>query len=157
MRARHFVACDYGAALAGPFDLVVSNPPYVASADIATLAPEVREHDPRHALDGGADGLAAYRAIAADAPRLLEPGGHLVVEIGAGQERAVGDLFAAERACNRRRHATTFPGIARALAATVALVTMRNSSATGPEDPKNRLECRKRPIRVSSRNRSQDW
>jgi len=90
-----FLASDYGAALAGPFDLVVSNPPYVASADIATLAPEVRKHDPHHALEGGPDGLAPYRAIATDAPRLLKPGGHLVVEIGAGQERAVGDLFAA--------------------------------------------------------------
>ena len=90
-----FRASDYGAALAGPFDLVVSNPPYVASADIATLAPEVRKHDPHHALEGGPDGLAPYRAIATDAPRLLKPGGHLVVEIGAGQERAVGDLFTA--------------------------------------------------------------
>ena len=78
---------------ARPFDLVVSNPPYIASAEIATLAPEVREHDPLHALDGGADGLAAYRAIAAVAPRLLRPAGHLVVEIGAGQERDVELLF----------------------------------------------------------------
>ena len=90
-----FLASDYGAALEGTFDLVVSNPPYVASADIAALAPEVREHDPRHALDGGPDGLSAYRAIAADAPRLLRPDGHLVVEIGAGQERPVTSLFAA--------------------------------------------------------------
>jgi release factor glutamine methyltransferase len=90
-----FVACDFGAALAGPFDLVVSNPPYIASAEIATLSPEVREHDPHRALDGGTDGLAAYRAIAADAPRLLSPTGHLVVEIGAGQEAAVSGLFAA--------------------------------------------------------------
>ena len=65
-RAR-FVACDYGAALAGGFDLVVSNPPYIATGEIATLAPEVRDFDPRPALDGGADGLDAYRAIAADA------------------------------------------------------------------------------------------
>jgi len=90
-----FVACDFGAALAGPFDLVVSNPPYIASAEIATLAPEVREHDPRGALDGGSDGLAAYRTIAAAAPRLLTPGGHLVVEIGAGQEGAVTALLEA--------------------------------------------------------------
>jgi release factor glutamine methyltransferase len=90
-----FVACDYGAALDGVFDLVVSNPPYIASFDIAGLAPEVREHDPHLALDGGNDGLAAYRAIAEIAPRLLAPGGHLVVEIGAGQERDVAELFAA--------------------------------------------------------------
>jgi release factor glutamine methyltransferase len=90
----HFVACDFGAALAGPFDLVVSNPPYIASAEIETLAVEVREHDPRGALDGGPDGLAAYRAIAADAPRLLGTSGHLLVEIGAGQEAAVSAIFA---------------------------------------------------------------
>ena len=89
-----FVVCDYGAALDGSFDLVVSNPPYVTSDDIASLAREVREHDPRRALDGGPDGLAAYRAIAADAPRLLRPAGHLVVEIGAAQERAVAEVFA---------------------------------------------------------------
>lgn len=84
-----FVVSDFGKALAGPFDLVVSNPPYIASAEIATLAPEVCEHDPRRALDGGADGLAAYRIIASDAPRLLAPTGHLVVEIGAGQAAPV--------------------------------------------------------------------
>jgi release factor glutamine methyltransferase len=89
-----FVVCDFGAAFGRLFDLVVSNPPYIASAEIATLAPEVREHDPRRALDGGADGLAAYRAIVADAPRLLSPTGHLVLEIGAGQEPAVTSLLA---------------------------------------------------------------
>jgi release factor glutamine methyltransferase len=91
-----FVACDFGTALGGPFDLVVSNPPYIASAEIATLASEVREHDPRGALDGGTDGLSAYRAIAADAPRLLRPTGHLIVEIGAGQEQAVTAVLEAE-------------------------------------------------------------
>ncbi len=88
-----FVACDFGAALAGGFDLVVSNPPYVARPDIASLAPEVREHDPALALDGGADGLDAYRAIAADAKRLLAPFGTLVLELGAGQAEAVGNLL----------------------------------------------------------------
>jgi release factor glutamine methyltransferase len=111
-----FMVSDYGAALEGPFDLVVSNPPYVASADIAGLAPEVRDHDPRRALDGGADGLAAYRTIAADAPRLLGPAGHLVVEIGAGQERQVGKLFAAAGlAIAGTRH--DLSGVARAIAA----------------------------------------
>ena len=89
-----FVACDFGAALAGRFDLVVSNPPYVASGDIAALPPEVR-HDPRRALDGGADGLDCYRTIAGQAPKLLKPGGHLVVELGIGQEPAVAALFRA--------------------------------------------------------------
>jgi len=86
-RAR-FVRCDFGAALAGGLDLVVSNPPYIASADIATLAPEVRR-DPRSALDGGADGLACYRSIAADARRLIGPAGHLVLELGISQEADV--------------------------------------------------------------------
>jgi len=89
-----FVACDFGAALAGSCDLVVSNPPYIATPDIATLAPEVRDFDPRGALDGGSDGLTAYRAIAADACRLLAPGGWLVVEVGIGQADAVTALLA---------------------------------------------------------------
>jgi release factor glutamine methyltransferase len=92
-RAR-FVACDYGAALAGGFDLVVANPPYIATQDIAALPPEVRSFDPRLALDGGADGLNAYRALAADAKRLLAPRGAIVVEIGIGQGNAVATLFA---------------------------------------------------------------
>jgi release factor glutamine methyltransferase len=79
-----FVACDYAHALSGPFDCIVCNPPYIATHDIATLSPEVRDYDPRLALDGGEDGLTGYRAIAADAPRLLAPGGSLVVELGAG-------------------------------------------------------------------------
>lgn len=89
------VACDIAAALRGPFDLIVSNPPYIASAEIAGLAPEVRDFDPRAALDGGPDGLAFYRAIAAVAPALLVPGGALVVELGAGQAPAVAALWAA--------------------------------------------------------------
>jgi release factor glutamine methyltransferase len=89
-----FVACDYGAALAGGCDLVVSNPPYIATREIATLAPDVRDFDPRAALDGGSDGLAAYRAIAADARRLLAPGGWLMVEVGIGQADAVTALLA---------------------------------------------------------------
>jgi release factor glutamine methyltransferase len=95
-RAR-FVACDFAAALTGSFDLVVANPPYVASGEIAQLAPEVREHDPRLALDGGPDGLQAYRAIAADLPRLLGTRGHMVIEVGAGQAPAVAALFAQRR------------------------------------------------------------
>ncbi len=86
-----FVACDFGAALAG-LDLVVSNPPYIPTSDIAALPAEVR-HDPVLALDGGHDGLAAYRAIAADARRLLGPGGHLAVELGAGMTGPVSQLF----------------------------------------------------------------
>ena len=69
----------------GPFDLIVSNPPYIPSADIDGLAREVRDFDPRLALDGGADGLDAYRAILPASVGLLAPGGRLIVEVGAGQ------------------------------------------------------------------------
>jgi len=88
-----FVAGDMAAGLAGPFDLIVSNPPYVARGEIARLEPEVRDYDPKLALDGGEDGLDAYRAIAAAAPRLLAPDGRLIVELGAGQELSVRTLF----------------------------------------------------------------
>jgi release factor glutamine methyltransferase len=112
-RAR-FIVSDFATGLTGRFDLVVSNPPYVATSDIATLAREVRDHDPRLALDGGTDGLAAYRAIAADAPRLL--GGHLVVEIGAGQQPDVEFLLAEKGlAIAAVRH--DLYGMARAVAA----------------------------------------
>jgi len=93
-RAR-FVTCNMAAALRGPFDAIVSNPPYIASGDIATLAPDVRDFDPHLALDGGTDGLDFYRAIAAAAPMLLAPGGALVVELGIGQAEPVAHLFAA--------------------------------------------------------------
>jgi release factor glutamine methyltransferase len=83
----------WGAALAGGFDLVVSNPPYIASGAIATLAPEVRDHDPRPALDGGRDGLAAYRAIAADLSRLSAPHGLAVLEIGHDQAESAAACF----------------------------------------------------------------
>ncbi|MDJ1157447.1 peptide chain release factor N(5)-glutamine methyltransferase [Chelatococcus sp. SYSU_G07232] len=89
-----FLVGDWGEPLAGGFDVVVSNPPYIESAAIADLDAEVREHDPRLALDGGADGLAAYRAIAADLPRLLAPGGIAALEVGLGQDLAVAALLA---------------------------------------------------------------
>jgi len=90
-----FVACDYAAALSGPFDLIVSNPPYIRSAEIADLATEVRDHDPRAALDGGADGLEAYRALIPQAARLLRPEGALVVEVGQGQSGDIEGLMTA--------------------------------------------------------------
>jgi release factor glutamine methyltransferase len=77
----------------GSFDLVVSNPPYIPSADIATLEPEVREHEPRLALDGGSDGLDAYRRLAYEIPNVLRPGGRFAVEIGFDQGEAVEALF----------------------------------------------------------------
>ena len=87
------IACDMAAGVQGQFDLVVSNPPYIARGEIASLAPEVRDYDPMMALDGGGDGLTAYRSISADAKRILAQGGRLFVEMGAGQEPAVRELF----------------------------------------------------------------
>lgn len=86
---------DWGTALAGGFDLVVANPPYIPAGEIDALAPEVAAHEPRAALAGGADGLAAYRAILADLPRLLAPGGLTILELGIGQAEAVQALAAA--------------------------------------------------------------
>ncbi len=77
----------------GGYDLVVSNPPYIPSADIDGLEPEVRDHEPRLALDGGPDGLDAYRLLAPEVMRLLRPGGLFAVEIGHDQARAVRPLF----------------------------------------------------------------
>ena len=75
------------------FDLIVANPPYIAHEEIAALQPEVRLFDPNQALDGGWDGLEAYRAIASQAARRLHPGGLLLLEIGAGQGEAVRRIF----------------------------------------------------------------
>ena len=86
---------DWGAGLEGPFDLIVSNPPYIASDEIAALALEVREHDPRLALDGGPDGLDAYRALAPQIARLLAPRGLFALEFGAGQGPEVAALLSA--------------------------------------------------------------
>ncbi|MET0710030.1 MAG: peptide chain release factor N(5)-glutamine methyltransferase, partial [Tardiphaga sp.] len=93
-RAR-FVACDYAAALKPRLDFIVSNPPYIRTKDIAGLATEVRAHDPLRALDGGVDGLDAYRIIAPQAVDLLAPGGWLVVEVGHDQSDEVATLMAA--------------------------------------------------------------
>ena len=85
---------DYCAGIEGPLDLVVSNPPYVRSIDIETLSREVREHDPMAALDGGADGLDGYHAIAEGVRRILRPGGAVIIEIGADQGNQVAQIFA---------------------------------------------------------------
>ena len=87
---------DWAGAAASGFDLIVSNPPYIASADIATLDPEVRRYDPMAALDGGADGLTAYRALALGIGAALAPGGAICVEAGAGQAEAIIEIFAQE-------------------------------------------------------------
>jgi release factor glutamine methyltransferase len=87
-----FAASDWAGAVRGPFDLMVSNPPYIASAAIPGLDAEVREHDPLLALDGGADGLEAYRILLGEAGRLLRPGGLAVLEIGYDQAAALRQL-----------------------------------------------------------------
>ncbi|KQZ31430.1 peptide chain release factor N(5)-glutamine methyltransferase [Caulobacter sp. Root1472] len=84
------------------FDLVVSNPPYIATEVIDTLEPEVRDHEPRLALDGGPDGLDAYRVLAGEILRVLKPGAMFAVEIGYDQSQAVEDLFRQAGAQNVR-------------------------------------------------------
>ncbi|MBM3508054.1 MAG: peptide chain release factor N(5)-glutamine methyltransferase [Alphaproteobacteria bacterium] len=88
-----FVVADWASAIAGPFDLVVSNPPYIPRTEIASLAPEVAAFDPRRALDGGDDGLDFYRRLSPALPRLLTPTGVAAVEIGLRQAEEVGRLF----------------------------------------------------------------
>ncbi|MGB4106870.1 MAG: peptide chain release factor N(5)-glutamine methyltransferase [Alphaproteobacteria bacterium] len=81
-----FKQADWGEGIAGPFDLILSNPPYIRHSDIESLEKEVRNHDPILALSGGFDGLEAYKNIFFALPRLLNPGGKALFEIGAGQE-----------------------------------------------------------------------
>jgi release factor glutamine methyltransferase len=88
-----FLCGDWAEAMAGRFDLILSNPPYVATFDLAEL--EVAAHEPRAALDGGGCGLTAYRAIIATLPRLLAPSGTAVLELGAGQFDAVAAIAGA--------------------------------------------------------------
>ncbi len=94
-----FLQGDGFAALAAgaQFDLIVSNPPYIPSAEIETLEPEVRDFDPRLALDGGADGLNFYRLVAAQAKPFLKPDGKLMLEFGDGQADAIKKIFESEK------------------------------------------------------------
>jgi release factor glutamine methyltransferase len=108
-----FAAADWAAPIAGTFDLVLSNPPYIPGPDIAALMPEVAGFEPRRALDGGPDGLEAYRALLAALPSLLAPGGLAVFELGAGQGAAVAALAAAAGFSTALR--ADLSGIGRAL------------------------------------------
>jgi release factor glutamine methyltransferase len=112
-----FLACSYATALQGPFDLIVSNPPYIRSADIAGLAAEVRAHDPLVALDGGVDGFAAYRALIPQAAGLLRSGGVLVVEAGHGQSREIQGLMTAAGLAAGEPPKTDLAGVPRAVGA----------------------------------------
>ena len=87
-----FLASDWAAAVTGPWDLILCNPPYVCSGDIDRLAPEVSRFEPHDALDGGADGLAAYRRVVPEIARLLARDGLAAVELGAGQASEVAGL-----------------------------------------------------------------
>ncbi|SDC19239.1 peptide chain release factor N(5)-glutamine methyltransferase [Ruegeria marina] len=91
----NIVASDWFERVGGRFDLIVSNPPYIALAEMQGLAPEVLRHEPEMALTDGGDGLGAYRRIAAGAPDHLVPGGRLMVEIGPTQALTVSQLFEA--------------------------------------------------------------
>ncbi len=88
-----FIAGDWLEAIAGEFDLILANPPYLAASEIAPLSKEVAEFDPRRALDGGRDGLDAYRRIAARAGQVLAPTGRILVEIGATRAEAVAGIL----------------------------------------------------------------
>jgi len=112
-----FVACSYAAALGGPFDLIVSNPPYIPSAEIPKLSVEVREHDPHLALDGGNDGYDAYRALIPQASERLAPGGALVVEAGQGQAQNIETLMRAAVLSLDRSPKADLAGIPRAVSA----------------------------------------
>ena len=102
-RAR-FVQANWFKGISGKFDLIVSNPPYIPLGDIAGLAPDVREFDPARALDGGPDGLEAYRRLSGGAGGHFAPKGHIVLEIGAGQENAVNELFTRQGFVRESRH-----------------------------------------------------
>jgi release factor glutamine methyltransferase len=108
-----FTEGDYCEKLQGPFDLIVSNPPYIVRKDIAGLAREVREYDPRRALDGGSDGLVAYRAMSRDIASLLDSGGAFALEVGRGQADEVAELMQLAGLHTIRPHRPDLAGIPR--------------------------------------------
>ena len=108
-----FIEGDYCEKLQGPFDLIVSNPPYIARKEIAGLAREVREYDPRRALDGGTDGLVAYRAMSRDIASLLDSGGAFALEVGHGQADDVAELMQLAGLHTIRPHRPDLAGIPR--------------------------------------------
>jgi release factor glutamine methyltransferase len=108
-----FVAGDWAAALDGTFDLILCNPPYIATPDLGTLMPDVAHYEPATALDGGPDGYTAYRRIIPDLPRLLAPNGVAVLELGQGQVETVTEL-ARQAGFTARAH-RDLSGIDRAL------------------------------------------
>lgn len=127
-----FLCADWTAALAGRFHLILCNPPYIATADLAGLMPEVAQFEPRPALDGGPDGLAAYRRIVPLLADSLAPGGIAVLELGAGQAASVTGL-----AAGAGLTATTRPdlaGIPRAIVLRHDLMAKKPFGTTEPGD-----------------------
>ncbi len=105
-----FIQSDLFQRIRGRFDLIVSNPPYIPSGDIQTLQREVRDYEPRLALDGGVDGLDLYRRIAEEAPKYLAKGGTLLMEVGIGEAQAVVKLF---KGCAYATISQDFNGVER--------------------------------------------
>jgi release factor glutamine methyltransferase len=112
-----FVAADWGRGIAGSFDIIVANPPYIPSREIVGLAPEVARHEPRAALDGGHDGLDAYRALAPHLVRLLQCDGTAVLEIGLHQADSASAILH-DAGLAVRSHAYDLGGRVRCLVAT---------------------------------------
>jgi release factor glutamine methyltransferase len=111
-----WVAGDWASSIVASFDIIVSNPPYIPASDIAGLPAQVRDHDPRLALDGGAGGLDCYRSIGSDLARLLARDGRFFFEIGAGQHHAVRALLE-EYGFTAFRRFTDLAGVTRVLSA----------------------------------------
>jgi release factor glutamine methyltransferase len=107
-----FACMDWTAALKAQFDLIVSNPPYIATSDIVALAPEVGGYDPFVALDGGVNGLSAYRRLARDAYELLRPGGWILLEAGAEQSARIIDIFSENEWFSEQREWQLFRDLA---------------------------------------------
>jgi release factor glutamine methyltransferase len=108
-----FFVGDWAAALDARFDLVLCNPPYIPTSEVSGLMPDVANYEPRSALDGGADGLAAYRRLVPDLSKLLSPGGIAVLELGIGQAAPVARIAGETGLCAASRN--DLLGIARAL------------------------------------------
>lgn len=96
-----FRCADWWGGRPETFDIILSNPPYIPRAELSRLQPEVRYHEPRLALDGGEDGLDAYRRLAGKLPQFLKPGGVAFIEFGAGQEEKVQEIFLTSLCCRR--------------------------------------------------------
>lgn len=125
-----FVAGDWSRALDGGFDLVLANPPYIPTDDIAGLMADVRDHEPRAALDGGADGLACYRAILADLGRVMRTDGVAVFEIAQGQADAVRGIAAEHGFVTEMR--SDLAGIARVVMVTAGHAGERRIHVAAP-------------------------